>query len=205
MIEIQYDRELNYLQRVLYGSSKVITEHIKETESYSKIVKVISISILYFDFGSGDDYIYKGTTSFVGLHNYRILKLSSYQTQIYKTEEVEKIYPEYYLIKVKNFNDVAKDSLDQWIYFLKNEEIASDFKAKEVLDYLKCSEQEKRAYEHYKESLHQQAVFKAECAGISLPVTESVAARCLSLPICSRLADETVKEIAAVIRGVFNA
>lgn len=163
LIEIQYDRELDYLQRVLYGASKVITEHIKETESYSKIVKVISISILYFDFGSGDDYIYKGTTSFVGLHNHSVLKLSPYQTTLYKTENVEKIYPEYYLIKVNNFNDVAKDSLDQWIYFLKNEDIAGDFKAKgldkakEVLDYLKYSEAEKRAYEYYKESLHYQA------------------------------------------------
>lgn len=163
LIEIQYDRELDYLQRMLYGSSKVIAEHIKEADPYSKIVKVISINILYFDFGSGDDYIYKGTTSFVGLHNHSVLKLSPYQTKLYKTEEVEKIYPEYYLIKVNNFNDVAKDSLDQWIYFLKNEDVQDNFKAqgldkaKEVLDYLKYSESEKRAYERYKESLHYQA------------------------------------------------
>jgi predicted transposase/invertase (TIGR01784 family) len=49
LIEIQYDRELDYLQRMLYGTSKVITEHIKEAEPYSKIVKVISINILYFN------------------------------------------------------------------------------------------------------------------------------------------------------------
>ena len=71
LIEIQYNRELDYLQRMLYGSSKVIVEHIKESESYAKIVKVISINILYFDLGVGDDYIYKGTTSFIGLHNHK--------------------------------------------------------------------------------------------------------------------------------------
>ena len=70
LIEIQYNRELDYLQRMLYGSSKVIIEHIKESEPYAKIVKVISINILYFDLGVGDDYIYKGTTSFIGLHNH---------------------------------------------------------------------------------------------------------------------------------------
>ena len=163
LIEIQYNRELDYLQRMLYGSSKVIIEHIKESEPYAKIVKVISINILYFDLGVGDDYIYKGTTSFIGLHNHSLLKLDNFQTELYKTDKVEVIYPEYYLIKVNNFNDIAKDSLDQWIYFLKNEDVKDNFKAKgldkakEVLDYLNYSEEEKREYEYYKESLHYQA------------------------------------------------
>ncbi|MDQ6962320.1 MAG: Rpn family recombination-promoting nuclease/putative transposase, partial [Mariprofundaceae bacterium] len=58
LIEIQYDREMDYMQRILYGSSKAIVEHMKEAESYAKVTKIISISILYFDFGNGDDYIY---------------------------------------------------------------------------------------------------------------------------------------------------
>ncbi len=163
LVEIQYNRELDYLQRILYGSSKVIVEHIKESEAYAKIVKVISINILYFDLGVGDDYIYKGTTSFKGLHNKSVLKLNARQSELYKTELVEKIFPEYYLIRINNFDDIAKDSLDEWIYFLKNEEIKEHFKAKglakakEVLDYLKCSDAERREYEYYKESLHYQA------------------------------------------------
>jgi dTDP-4-amino-4,6-dideoxygalactose transaminase len=52
--------------------------------------------------------------------------------------------------------------------------------------------------------LHQQNVFKQECSGLSLPVTESVATNCFSLPICPSLTDETVKEIVAVIRGVLG-
>ena len=163
IIEIQYGRELDYMQRMLYGSAKTITEYIKESDSYSEIVKVISINILYFDLGEGDDYIYKGTTSFIGLHNHSRLKLDGYQAKLYKTDKIEAIYPEYYLIKVNNFNDIAKDSLDQWIYFLKNEDVKDNFKAKglveakAVLDYLKCSDEEKREYEYYKESLHYQA------------------------------------------------
>ncbi|MDT4290929.1 DegT/DnrJ/EryC1/StrS family aminotransferase [Methylomonas sp. MO1] len=58
---------------------------------------------------------------------------------------------------------------------------------------------------YYPVPLHQQNVFKEECAGLSLPVTESVAARCFSLPICSNLSDDTVKQIVGVIRGVFQA
>ncbi|MCF6249937.1 MAG: DegT/DnrJ/EryC1/StrS family aminotransferase [Methylococcaceae bacterium] len=57
---------------------------------------------------------------------------------------------------------------------------------------------------YYPVPLHQQNVFKQECAGLSLPVTESVAARCFSLPICPSLEDETIKEIVAVIRAVLT-
>ena len=56
---------------------------------------------------------------------------------------------------------------------------------------------------YYPVPLHQQNVFKEDYAGVSLPVTEAIAARCLSLPICSELSDATVKEIVAVIRGVY--
>ncbi len=56
----------------------------------------------------------------------------------------------------------------------------------------------------YPVPLHQQNVFKEDCAGLSLPNTEAIAARCLSLPICSELSDESVKEIVAVIRSVFE-
>lgn len=58
---------------------------------------------------------------------------------------------------------------------------------------------------YYPVPLHQQNVFKADCAGVSLPVTEDVAARCFSLPICSALSDDTVQEIVGVIRGVLTA
>lgn len=57
----------------------------------------------------------------------------------------------------------------------------------------------------YPVPLHQQNVFKGDCAGVNLPVTEEIAARCLSLPICSELSDESVKEVVAVIRGVLKA
>ncbi|MFZ4704089.1 MAG: hypothetical protein ACOYMG_28930 [Candidatus Methylumidiphilus sp.] len=36
---------------------------------------------------------------------------------------MEPLYPEYYLIKINRFNDIAKDTPDEWIYLLKNEEI----------------------------------------------------------------------------------
>jgi len=46
--------------------------------------------------------------------------------------EPSQIFPEHYVIKVNQFDDVAKDTLDQWIYYLKNNEIKDDFTAKEI-------------------------------------------------------------------------
>ena len=163
IIEIQYDREYDYLQRIFYAVSKTAIEHLEESKSYAGITKVISINILYFDLGSGTDYIYKGTTRFIGLHNHDILELNAKQKQLFKKDSVEALYPEYYLIKINRFNDIAKDTLDEWIYYLKNEEIKENFTAKglkeaeEKLSIMKLPENEQKAYEHYKDDLHYQA------------------------------------------------
>ncbi|MCW5212036.1 Rpn family recombination-promoting nuclease/putative transposase [Desulfobulbus sp. TB] len=163
IIEVQYECEFDYLQRILFGTSKVITEHLYKKEPYSKVAKVISINILYFDLGHGGDYIYHGTTSFRGLHDQDLLQLSDKQRELYGTAKIHEVFPEYYLVKVNNFDDIAKNTLDEWIYFLKNEEIKNDFKAKgikkakEELDILKLSDEERRAYEKYQDDLHYQA------------------------------------------------
>ena len=163
IIEVQYDREFDYLQRIFYGTAKAVTEHIGKGEPYSEIKKVISISILYFDLGQGTDYVYHGTTSFRGLHNSDLLRLSGEQQALFGKTEVHELLPEYYLIKVNSFDDIAKDSLDEWIYFLKNEEIRDEFsakglkKAKQELDIMKLSDKERQIYDAYQENLHYQA------------------------------------------------
>ncbi|OUD12303.1 Rpn family recombination-promoting nuclease/putative transposase [Thioflexithrix psekupsensis] len=163
IVEVQFSRELNYLQRILYASSKVIIEHLPKGVPYSEVSKVISVNILHFDLGKGDDYIYHGTTRFIGLHNQTELELSAEQQQLYSAQKIADLYPEYYLIELRNFNNVAKDTLDEWIYFLKNEQIEDNFtakglkEAKETLDVLKMNPQERLAYERHQEALHYQA------------------------------------------------
>ncbi|MDQ1265640.1 MAG: hypothetical protein QG635_791, partial [Bacteroidota bacterium] len=68
IIEIQNTRERDYYERILYGTSKIIVENLKLGDAFSKISKVISISIIYFNLGTGDDYIYYGTTEFKGVN-----------------------------------------------------------------------------------------------------------------------------------------
>ncbi len=163
LIEIQYSSEMDYLQRILYATSKAVTEHLKQGEAYAKVSKIISVNILYFDFGDGDDYLYHGTTQFIGMNKHTPLRLNAKQRERFQSDQVKKLYPEYYLIKVKNFNDHAKTRLDEWIYFLKNEEIKETFhakglkQAKETLNYLKMSDPERLRYQHHQEELHHRA------------------------------------------------
>jgi predicted transposase/invertase (TIGR01784 family) len=163
LIEVQYQREIDFLQRVLFGVAKAITEHFKEGQKYSEIVKVISIAIVYFDLGKGSDYIYHGTTTFKGVHKNEELTLSPLQRKCLKKDHPSQLFPEMYVIKVKNFDDVAKNTLDEWIYFLKNGKIKDNFKAKGLkkaqkkLDILKMSDKERQEYEAYLADLSYQA------------------------------------------------
>ena len=73
IIEVQNNQEYDYFQRMLYGTSKVITEHLNKKEKYSEVKKVYSITIAYFDLGQGNDYVYYGKTEFTGIHNKELL------------------------------------------------------------------------------------------------------------------------------------
>lgn len=155
IIEVQNSKEYDYFHRILFGTSKVITEHIKEGEPYAVVKKVISITIAYFDLGQGEDYVYHGKNIFKGIHKGDILNLADRQKELYDKEEVYQIFPEYWLLKVGKFDDTVQDKLDEWIYFLKNGEVQEDFtakgldEAKERLDEMKLSEEERKEYKSY--------------------------------------------------------
>ncbi len=163
IIEIQSTYEIDYFHRMSYGVSKSISENLKLGQKYSEIKKVISINIVYFDLGQGQDYIYRGKTDFKGLHQNDILGLSEKQKQTFVKQEVADIFPEYYLLKVNQFNDIAKDTLDEWVYFLKNSEVKDNFKAKglkeanDVLDIMRLEKEDQYGYNRYLDSLHLKA------------------------------------------------
>jgi hypothetical protein len=107
IIGIRNETEYDYLHRIFCGASKLFVENMEESVSYSKVEKIISISIVYFDLGHGEDYIYKGMTSFVGLNKNDTLILNSIQQKLYGMQKVSGIDPEYYLIKVNRFDDMC--------------------------------------------------------------------------------------------------
>lgn len=132
IIELQNQSEYDYFHRMAYGTSKVLTEYIAVGEPYSEIKKVFSINVVYFDLGQGADYVYHGKTDFYGIHKLDKLLLSAKQKELLGKVEPFQIFPEYYVIKVNQFNDVAANTLDEWIYYFKNNEIKEEFTAKGI-------------------------------------------------------------------------
>ena len=57
LVEIQMEPGSYYMQRILFGVSKAITEHIVLGDDYSVVKKVYSINILYYNYGEGGDYL----------------------------------------------------------------------------------------------------------------------------------------------------
>lgn len=126
LIEVQNNSEYAYFQRMLFGTSKLVTEYIERGDNYDKVRKVYSVNIVYFELGHGKDYVYHGKTEFRGIHTNDLLELTPFQKQTFKADTVSQLYPEYYILKVNGFNQVAKSPLEEWIYYLNTGEIPSN-------------------------------------------------------------------------------
>lgn len=155
IIEIQNTRELYYLERILYGVAKTITEHISLGEQYYKVKKVYSISVLYFDIGKGSDYLYHGQNQFIGVHTGDQLQVNVKEQGAIRTRMPSDIFPEYILIRVNEFDKVAVTPLEEWMKYLKDGIIRPDtkapglYEAREKLKYYSMTPQERHAYDEH--------------------------------------------------------
>lgn len=176
IIEVQNSRELSYFHRMLYGVSKAITEYIGLGKPYEEVKKVYSINIVYFELGQGKDYVYHGRTEFIGIHEpHDELKLSVRQNErffgnkeqdILKRKGAGDVFPEYYVLRVNDFDKVAKTPLDEWIEFLKTGKISTKAtaaglpEARECLRVDSLSANDKQAYYRHMESVrHMKSLF----------------------------------------------
>lgn len=157
IIEVQVIREMDFLERVLFGVAKAITEQVQVGEPYSKIRKVYSISIVYFDFGIGDDYVYRGQTKLLGINTADELEISSRERVAIENKPAREVFPEYYIVRVRQFNpgSITPNDLEQWMEYLKTGKIRSDYdapglvKARESLVYDSMTSAQKRDYRDY--------------------------------------------------------
>lgn len=159
IVEIQLSRQVHYMERILFGVGKALTDNINSEEGYGKVKKIYSISNLYFDFGEGSDYVYHGQTTFKGVHTGDFFRMSPRERESLGMRSPEDIFPEYFLIRVNEFNKVASTPLEEWIEYLKSGNVRNDTNtpglkvAREKLQYISMSNDEKRAYNHYLDNL----------------------------------------------------
>ena len=155
IVEIQNTRELYYLERILYGVAKAITEHISLGERYYEVKKIYSVSILYFDIGKGEDYLYHGQNNFTGVHTGDRLEVTTKEKDALVLKLPAEVFPEYFLIRVNEFNKVAVTPLEEWIEYLKTGCIRPDTtapglgEARKKLIYYNMSPEERHAYDEH--------------------------------------------------------
>lgn len=155
LIDIHNFRILHYSESLFFQWTDSIFEHINLGNSYKEVKKVYSISILYFDLGKGSDYIYVGQNNFVGLHTKDQLIISTKEKDNIVRKSPSEIFPTYMLVRVNEFNSVAKTPLEEWVNYLKTGVIASDTKtpglqeAREKLKYYEMSDEERHAYDEH--------------------------------------------------------
>ena len=159
IVEVQNSTELYYLERILYGVAKAITEHINLGNSYKEVKKIYSISILYFDLGKGSDYLYVGQNNFIGVHTKDQLQVNAKEKGTIVKKSPSDIFPEYILVRVNEFNKVAVTPLEEWIDYLKNGEIRPDTQApglqeaRKKLQYYSMNDADRLAYDKHIDSV----------------------------------------------------
>ena len=181
IVEVQLTKERDFFQRIIFGAVTAINDQIGVGQDYHVIKKVYSINILYFNFGSGDDYAFHGVTTFRGMTNKDAeLKLNTRSEREYMDSErrrmtaPEEVFPEYFLLIVDRFrsaegrlqgkNEVAKTPIEEWMAYLKDGAIRDDTttpglqEARRKLEYMSMTEEQRRAYRE-----HGQRPFRTGC------------------------------------------
>ena len=167
IVEVQLTKEGDFFQRILFGTAKSITDQIGTGQDYSVIKKIYSINIMYFDFGSGEDYAYHGVTEFTGMTKKGVvLQPRTTNEETYIDKSVKRVtmpgevFPEFFILIVEKFNEVAKTPIEEWMQYLKDTEIREDTTApglqaaREKLAYMSMTDKERRAYDDYMISVH---------------------------------------------------
>ncbi len=152
IIEIQLTRQFHYFKRILYGTCKAITEHINLGEKYDEVKKVYSISLLYCEFGDGDDYIYRGETIFKGMNTGNSLIIRTKEDGKIVQHLPREVFPEYFIIRLNAYDKIPSTHLEEWMTYLKTGEIREDTQApglqqvREKLRVLSMTKAEREAY-----------------------------------------------------------
>ena len=167
IVEVQLTKERDFFQRILFGSVTAINDQIGTGQDYEVIKKVYSVNILYFNFGSGDDYAFHGVTTFRGMTNENaVLEFNNKNERKYMDSErrritsPDEVFPEYFLLIVNRFNEVVRTPIEEWMAYLKDGAIREDTtvpglqEARRKLEYMSMTDEERREYRDYMVSVH---------------------------------------------------
>lgn len=155
LIKLQLIREYYYLRRITVKSPQSVTDRIPTNTKYGHVERVISITLLYFTIGEGNDYVYYGHPILKGINtqNDLLITLKQYDAIVQVLPGI--IIPEYYLVMVNRFDKSPITPLEEWIWYLKEgciKNLTTVPGLKEAKDKLQCEImdcKDRKSYECY--------------------------------------------------------
>ncbi|MDD6103855.1 MAG: hypothetical protein PUB73_04460, partial [Bacteroidales bacterium] len=96
---------------------------------------------------------------FTGVHTGDNLIVNTKEAEEIKMTTPENVFPEYYIIRVNEFNSVATTPLEEWLDYLKNNHIKDDTstpglrEAREKLLYMTMNDSDRRAYDAHMDDI----------------------------------------------------
>ncbi len=121
--------------------------------------KCILYSILYFDISKEMIPLYHGQNTFLVPLSGSCLKVTTKEQGAIIRKLPAEIFPEYFLIRVNEFNKVAVTPLEEWIEYLKTGTIRPDTttpgleEARQKLIYYNMNKADKLAYDRHLDAL----------------------------------------------------
>lgn len=161
IIRLYYIRELYYLYRIIGKTCDLINEHINIGEKYDHVKKVYSISILYWNYGDGEDYVYRGDNilRLRGINKGDELRGNVKGNDVIMPHIPKEVFPEYYLIRVNAFTKAPENHLDEWMEYLKTGIVKDSTSApglqqvKEKLRLWSMNPEERRSYDEHMDNI----------------------------------------------------
>jgi hypothetical protein len=162
LIEILSESRFDYLQRLIIGTPVILIPRLAESEIPNRIEKVYAINIAFFGLGTGKDYPYKGGDRLMGRWANDELILTKEERNLHKGKFSD-FSPEYFMIRVADYEGQIRDTLDEWISFLKNDIIPDGVtarglrEARQRLSPRRLTDSEYAQYQTYLEDLRYEA------------------------------------------------
>ena len=103
----------------------------------------------------GQLHVHSSFNNFIGVHTKDHLVISTKEEGAIIQKYPSEVFPTYYLVRVNNFNEVAKSPLEEWMRYLKegviNETTTAPGlrEAREKLQYYSMSDAERYAYDEH--------------------------------------------------------
>ncbi len=159
VIEIERNLKEGFVHKSCFNTSRLIVDNLGQEADYMNIVKVIHVSLLYFDM-EDTGAIYHGKTIIHDIDKNHPLKMSFKQGDTLENMTASSVFPEYFYIFIPSFDDKIQKDIDEWLYVMKHDDIPhnnhpSAYMAavEEKLNFLKMTKVERDHYLAYQKDI----------------------------------------------------